>query len=770
MKDLIICKNKKSKYVIVVSPIHDKNYRAAVILQSALYRVTGTSLPIVIDTEAAPSRYEIIVGQTNRENVTHPYDRQGILEIGFSISTHKDLLILSGGGFHGATFAVSAFVNKFLHYDPLHSWQSQNPPKMDEVSVPADYYFENSPRSWVQNIPERQSKGAHIYMVPTFLLPSGGTAFRGMGFIIRSANGKLMVIDGGQWSEGPVIVDLLKMLSGQEIPEVEGWFMTHPHADHIDAFLRIGETMADTVKIKGFYHNIPTKDFSYKWKEHERYERLYALRDNGFCPFYELKTGDTLEVDGVKMEVVYAFNPELEEYLNKRIEESIESINFPQGDAINNADTLYKFTADGHSALFIGDFMHFGEDFFYEKHPEVVPNLKADMIQVCHHGSNFLSPKFYHHVNARVALWSNTPDCWLFADNFLRQLRNRLYELRIVKNHLAGDGIYPIPFDMSDITEDDRKYYTAELDEINFSAGQPDGLLISRRYDYTLYLDEAQQITVDTKTFDADGEVSYDLNGAPASNVMTVAVGDVIGVTVRAKGEEKRYSYTVTPNPAKYEVLHLDMKAHKRGVLSDLSARGNNARYPNGTKFAKEDGRACFRPTSQNFLKIKGDDLKFGKGSFTLSVWVKPDELNKNSTMVYYGDDEHSCLPRYALRLTPITPKPQKPQIGAPSFWITNEKDRYNVGVFSSQVLEEGKWAQITVVHENINQKIYFNGKFAGERSLGVYLDVAGRNELLIGCGPNGKAPFLGAIGEVTLHNYALTDEQIATLYKESEQ
>ena len=182
-------------------------------------------------------------------------------------------------------------------------------------------------------------------------------------------------------------------------------------------------------------------------------------------------------------------------------------------------------------------------------------------------------------------------------------------------------------------------------------------------------------------------------------------------------------------------------------------------------QFINEDGRACFRPTTGGTLKITGKDFEFGKGCFTLSVWVKPDELNKFSTMVYYGDDNHSCLPRYCLRLQPIDPKPKKPQIGAPVFRISNLADRYDSSAFSKQVLQKGKWAQITVVHENLNQKIYFNGRFAGERSWGVYFDVAGRNELLIGCAPNESQMFLGAIGSVTMHNYAMNDKQINNLY-----
>lgn len=766
MKDLIICEHQTSKHAIIFSPLHEQSFRAAVMLQSAFYKITGASLPILSDTDTEPSPYEIIVGLTNRENVTFPYDRRGIRDLGHSISVKDDLLILNGGSFHGATFAVDAFVKKFLHYDAQNPYQTA--PHIDLLTVPANYYFENSPRSWVANLPAPTSKGANIYMISSTHLPNGNSAFRGMGYIIQSANGKLLVIDSGQATEAPMIVDLLKKLSGKDVPEVEGWFMTHTHSDHIEGFLHIAEKMPDAVKVKTFYHHMPSQDYAARWNEEGHYLRLRAL-ENSFCPFHEVQRGDVLEFDEIKVDVIFTVTDEYESYLNQRIQSSITSINAPGGDATNNADTLYKFTADGHSALFIGDFMNYGEDFLYQYHPEILPLLKADFIQMGHHGSNFLSQKFYSHVNARVALWNTTLDRWLFSDPMVSSIRRRIYQLRNVKNHVAGYGIYPIPFDMSDITDEDRQYYTAELNEISFSDGKLDSLLLSRQYDYTLYLDEKTAISVNALPFDTEAKLSFSLNGTHVDANMTVATNDVIEITVSAKGQERHYRFFVSPFPTRRKVLHLDMKTHRDGVLCDLSGRENSAVCGKKTTFVVEDGRPCFRPTIDGCLTVSGADLAFGKGDFTLSVWVKPYALDKLSTICYYGADDCVHTPRYYLRLQPTMPKNLKAEVGAPIFSITSELDRFGANVYASHVLKENEWAQITVVHENLNQKLYINGQFSCERSYGIAFDVIGKNELMIGCHATLGALFFGAIGEFCMYNYAMNDEEIATHYKENQ-
>ena len=726
MRNLIICKGKSSDYRIVIDISNTDSTRAAEMLQRSILESCGVTLPIVSD-ETEATDHEIIVGKTNREDVFFSCNRDEILEIGYSISVADERLILNGGELGGASFAVYEFIKRFLKYDPTHLYAA--PERLEYLTVPRDLYFINSPTTWIKNMPERHVDGAHIYMIPTFLRPNGSAAFRGMGYIIRSKNGKIAVIDGGHFSEGEVIVELLRKLTGDEIPTVEYWFMTHIHSDHIDAFLHIGENMPDSIKVKCFYHNTPTEEYCSRWGEAERYKRLMVLEANGFCPFKRLKMGDRLHFDGVDVEVVYAFDRELEDYLNERITASEVSINKPTGDAINNSDTLYKFTADGHSALFIGDFMHFGEDFLYERHPEVIEKLKADIIQVGHHGANFLSQKFYHHVNARVALWSTTHESWLFSESSLRSIRRRLYQLRLLKNYVSADGIHPIPFDMSEVTDEDRSYFEGELDVIDFSEGETDSLLKSHKYDYTLFIEGERKIKINARPFNESASVSIELNGIDCESELYVRHGDVICIKVEDGESVQKYNYTVLPYPERKKVLSLDMREKKNGIV------------------------------------ITDKTLEFGSGEFTLSVWIKPDEVNTPSTVCYYGD-LGTKAPHYSLGFTEITPLPHKPRIGAPLFTICDPIDKKVSNLYASHPLKADEWAHIVVVHENINQKIYINGIFSCERSWGTYTDIAGKNELWIGSAPDGESRFLGEIGEFELYNYAMTDEEISEVYK----
>ena len=726
MGDIIICNKGKTDYVIVIDKSSDDSIRAASMLQRALHDCCAITVPIVSDKDAATDR-EIIVGKTNREGELFEYDRNAILEIGYSISVADERLLLNGGELGGASFAVYEFIKRFLKYDPTHLYAA--PKRLECLTVPRDFCFINSPTTWIKNMPERRTDGAHIYMIPTFLRPTGSAAFRGMGYIIRSKNGKIAVIDGGHFSEGAVIVELLRKLTGEDIPTVEYWFMTHIHSDHIDAFIHIGENMPDSIKIKCFCHNTPTEEYCTRWGEAERYTKLKALEERGFCPFKRLKMGDKLHFDGMDVEIVYAFDRELEDYLNERITASEVSINKPTGDAINNSDTLYKFTADGHSALFVGDFMHFGEDFLYERHPEVIENLKADIIQVGHHGANFLSQKFYHHVNARVALWSTTHESWLFSESSLKSIRRRLYQLRLLKNYVSADGIYPIPFDMSEVTDADRSYFEGELDVIDFSEGETDSLLKSHKYDYTLFIKGERKVKIKTIPFNKTASVSVELNGVESEGELFVRHGDVVGIKVKDGQTARKYTYTVLPYPEQKRVLSLDMSGEKNGIM------------------------------------ISDEALKFGNGEFTLSVWIKPDEVNVPSTVCYYGD-VGTRSPHYTLGFKEIIPAPHKPQIGAPLFTICDPIDKKVSNLYASHPLNAGEWAHVVVVHENINQKIYVNGVFSCERSWGTYTDIAGKNELWIGSAPNGETKFLGEIGEFELYNYAMTDEEIVEIYK----
>ena len=69
-----------------------------------------------------------------------------------------------------------------------------------------------------------------------------GWAAAGMGDLIVSGNGKLIVVDGGNVCDAEALVELLEKYSDGKKPEVELWIITHPHGDHYWALNSISKT------------------------------------------------------------------------------------------------------------------------------------------------------------------------------------------------------------------------------------------------------------------------------------------------------------------------------------------------------------------------------------------------------------------------------------------------------------------------------------------------------------------------------------------------
>ena len=57
----------------------------------------------------------------------------------------------------------------------------------------------------------------------------------GMGDVIVTENGKLIVVDGGQPNDADMFIELLEAQAEGKIPEIEHWIITHPHLDHYGA-------------------------------------------------------------------------------------------------------------------------------------------------------------------------------------------------------------------------------------------------------------------------------------------------------------------------------------------------------------------------------------------------------------------------------------------------------------------------------------------------------------------------------------------------------
>ena len=67
---------------------------------------------------------------------------------------------------------------------------------------------------------------------------SVGWKAAGMGYIVKTGDGKLIAIDGGNSCDAGAFYDLLaENYSKGETPVIDYWILTHPHGDHIGAFL-----------------------------------------------------------------------------------------------------------------------------------------------------------------------------------------------------------------------------------------------------------------------------------------------------------------------------------------------------------------------------------------------------------------------------------------------------------------------------------------------------------------------------------------------------
>ena len=160
-------------------------------------------------------------------------------------------------------------------------------------------------------------------------------------YVIKTPNGKLVVIDGGMSvvAEPPksYLPAALRAIAGVgegEYFEVEAWFLSHPHSDHFSELARaLNEYMGGSnYKIKQIYFDFPpfeTDDFPYADAERNATMKLKAGLDHyaSVCgveveegrAYYDclngavihsrsVKDGLTIEIDGVRFEILLTWD------------------------------------------------------------------------------------------------------------------------------------------------------------------------------------------------------------------------------------------------------------------------------------------------------------------------------------------------------------------------------------------------------------------------------------------------------------------------------
>lgn len=258
-------------------------------------------------------------------------------------------------------------------------------------------------------------------------------------FVITTQDSHLIVIDGGHRADAPYLIQYLREITGETVPHIDAWFITHPHDDHTDAFFEIIENRPDQLSIGGVYYNFPSIQY------YEKEENAYPETVKTVKEFYSLLPrfadratvvfgGDVYEFGAAKIEILYS--PDYEITQNKG----------------NNASLVFKLTLGGKTALFLADAGVEVGDKLLRKH-QGTDVLKCDVCQMAHHGQGGVSREFYEAVRPEICLWCAPR--WLWNNDFgggfnsfyfkTVEVRGWMEELGVKKNYVDMDGTQICP-------------------------------------------------------------------------------------------------------------------------------------------------------------------------------------------------------------------------------------------------------------------------------------------------------------------------------------
>lgn len=264
----------------------------------------------------------------------------------------------------------------------------------------------------------------------TQLSPQGSSQM--MGYILKTKNNKLIIIDGGTIDDTQ---NLMKYIN-ENNRKVDYWFITHAHKDHAGAFTQIAKD--EEVEIGKVYISLNDYDW-YEKNEPARAEFSKLLIDtvnsekiNNIVENPNLN--QIIQIDGIKTEILGIRNPELTE--NPGNEQSM----------------VIKFDTGKTKLLILGDT---GEKSSEKLLINQKDKLKSDIVQMAHHGQAGATEELYKQINPTICLWP-TPG-WLWNNDTGNgentgpwktfETRNWMKKLNIKRNYIAKDGDITIKID-----------------------------------------------------------------------------------------------------------------------------------------------------------------------------------------------------------------------------------------------------------------------------------------------------------------------------------
>ncbi|MBR5578474.1 MAG: MBL fold metallo-hydrolase, partial [Lachnospiraceae bacterium] len=257
---------------------------------------------------------------------------------------------------------------------------------------------------------ERESESQDFYCITQLPFP---TFWGGETYSIVTKEGDLYLIDGGFRGEDS---ERISTYIEEKGGKVKGWILTHPHVDHIGAFL---DYMKDNShKVETVYYSPFTGEFFEEEPDPQIYEIINNPNAILFYEFLEtmettkdhvtylpMKTGDKLMLGELLLECFFSFDPDIHD--------------------VNGNSLVFTLTYEDFCLALTGDMT----EATYEKmKPSLTDSssfMNPDILQIPHHG--------YMAGIASDILYRETAPDYVLLDCTVEEFNNNSVNIR---NHV----------------------------------------------------------------------------------------------------------------------------------------------------------------------------------------------------------------------------------------------------------------------------------------------------------------------------------------------
>lgn len=400
----------KETQIVIGSDATFNERRAAAFISEYIRILTGTPVPTVTDDTAAKSG-EIVVGRTSRpadsrfvRNAGSPWEYSSFWDNGsFYISgigtapetepPYNTAYRIPDDGCIGTVAAAYRFVELALGCDFLNA-AYVNFPFNPEAELSEDFTLDLTRERLLSELPKIKD-GPMICSIPCGYHLDCNMS----GTVMKTRNGELIVIDGGRPSDAEHLLSVIESLSDGKKPVISAWFFTHLHVDHYGAICKIAKTpeLASKLEVKAFYHHLLSDNFYLTTPKEKAPADITDSRsvltefDKYFpgCEVKAVNAGDVMDIDGFRFEILRVPDESKHDLMN-----------------YNDSSVVMRLDAEGQAWLLLADAEWVASGDLMALPAE---KLKADVVQVGHHGCGNVCREVYRRIDAKASIWQTGP-------------------------------------------------------------------------------------------------------------------------------------------------------------------------------------------------------------------------------------------------------------------------------------------------------------------------------------------------------------------------